>query len=229
MVPSRSSFSRWIAAASYAPRWVVLFHSSAGGAAADDELLGLVEERHARVVLGGALAPGRREHLVGTPPEQDRRRAAGDRPEGLAHGGVEAELEGPAGVLEDAVEGDELVHCDGGHGGDPSGASVAVTLSTNGAQRRTTGRREKTSRTRRDGEQVAGLAAERVAHRRQRREPDRLGPLVLQHAQVHHRDPDLLGQRGQRQPPPASSSASSRHTTRCGSSTGTRRAPRRPR
>ena len=47
-------------------------------------------------------------------------------------------------------------------------------------------------------EQVAGLAVERLADRGERGEPDRLGALVLEHAQVDDRDPDRLGEGGQR-------------------------------
>ena len=50
-------------------------------------------------------------------------------------------------------------------------------------------------------EQVTGLAVERLAEPGQGAEPDRPGVAVLQDGQVHHADPDPLGEFGQGQAP----------------------------
>src|SRR6266568_6115474 len=80
-----------------------------------DVLVRVVEERGAGVILGGPGGPGRLEHLVRVPPEQDRPARVRDAGDGLAHPGVERIVECPARRVDDPVERDELVYPDSSH------------------------------------------------------------------------------------------------------------------
>ena len=119
MTPSRSALSRRITSGSYAPMacccatprrsgcepttsFSVSLKNGAPGSSST------VRSRHAGANISCVLRPSR---IVLRLPDDP-----GDR---VAHLRVEAELDGPGRRLEDAVEGDELVDCDGGHGVDP--------------------------------------------------------------------------------------------------------------
>src|SRR6266516_4671235 len=78
----------------------------------DDVLRRLIHERSAGIVLGGPALPRRREHLEGTPPQEQRLAGSHDRTDGLPHLRIERVVHRPARLIEDAVQRDELVYRD---------------------------------------------------------------------------------------------------------------------
>src|SRR4051812_13188981 len=59
--------------------------------------------------------PSRLEHLEGGATQEDRVAVAHQAGDVLTHFGVEPEARSPCGVVDDAVEGHELVHLDRAH------------------------------------------------------------------------------------------------------------------